>query len=388
MHRVMLILAVSGLAALALAVGPGTEKTAEKPLQRRIAERTYPSVFQAWNPAENVKGESKLVTVARHDLIFHGPGFFGLRWKGKSYGLATALKDESIVAGRKRRTKLLKLNPNLVLLAEIRYRDAWKGFLPAGHKWWMRGRDGKAAPGWAEGKFLKLDYTSADYRAHVAARCKAVVASGVVDGVMLDWWRDDEHRLALIKAVRAAVGEKALIVANANDRTTPKTASYINGYFMECTRSKTPADWKRIARTLRWAEHNLRKPRVNCLETWFHRSRRDLHLMRATTTLALTHSDGYCLFGDPNPLPTPDHLHDWYPFWRRSLGRPKAKGRKRDDGAWQREFDKGTAVYNPMGNAKATVVFATPYRSLRTGKVGRTHELPACDGDIYLRNTD
>ena len=48
--------------------------------------------------------------------------------------------------------------------------------------------------------------------------------------------------------------------------------------------------------------------------------------MRATTTLALTHGDGYCLFSDPNPLPTPDHMHNWYPFWNKSLGRPLRSG--------------------------------------------------------------
>ena len=42
--------------------------------------------------------------------------------------------------------------------------------------------------------------------------------------------------------------------------------------------------------------------------------------MRVATTLALTHSDGYVLYADPNPLKTPDHLHDWYPFWDAQAG--------------------------------------------------------------------
>jgi len=37
-------------------------------------------------------------------------------------------------------------------------------------------------------------------------------------GVMLDWWSDDASRLALIQEVRAAVGDRAMILANANDR--------------------------------------------------------------------------------------------------------------------------------------------------------------------------
>jgi len=43
-------------------------------------------------------------------------------------------------------------------------------------------------------------------------------------------------------------------------------------------------------------------------------------LMRAVTTLTLTHGNGCCLFSDPNPLPTRDHLHNWHAFWNKSLG--------------------------------------------------------------------
>lgn len=107
--------------------------------------------------------------------------------------------------------------------------------------------------------------------------------------------------------------------------------------------------------------------------------------MRATTTLALTHSDGYCLFSDPNPLPTGDHRHNWYPFWNNSLGQPAAKGKKRSDGSWWRECDNGTVVYNPMGNEEITVTFDGPRISVATGKTATEHQLQSPDGDIYLR---
>ena len=61
------------------AAGAAQEPVAAEPVARRIASRTFPSVFQAWNPADNLK-EDRVVTEARHDLIFHGEGFFGLRW--------------------------------------------------------------------------------------------------------------------------------------------------------------------------------------------------------------------------------------------------------------------------------------------------------------------
>jgi hypothetical protein len=352
-------------------------------LKDRITTRTFPSVFQAWNPADNLKGEDRWTTVARHDLVFHCPEFLGLKWDGQFIGLSSGFVKETLPTARKLRADMLRKNPNAVMLAEIRYRDAHRSYLPEDHAWWKR-KDGKLVMGWDEGGYIQLDFANPDFRRQVAVQAKAVVDSGAFDGVMLDWWGDDEDRLALIKEVRAAVGEKALILANANDRKTPKTAAFINGYFMECYKSKTAEDWRQIADTLQWAEKNLREPRINCLETWFHSSRRDLNLMRATTTLTLTLSDGYCLFSDPNPLPTPDHLHDWYDFWDRSLGRPAAKVVSREDGAFQREFEKGVVVYNPMGNRPITVKFADPRRQASTGESGRSFVVPACDGDLFL----
>jgi hypothetical protein len=65
--------------------------------------------------------------LARHDLVFHGPEFFGLRWADDKPGRASDFTPESVVAGRKRRAEILKGNPNAVLIAEIRYRDAGDG---------------------------------------------------------------------------------------------------------------------------------------------------------------------------------------------------------------------------------------------------------------------
>lgn len=358
---------------------------AERPLTERIQSRTFPSIFQAWSPAQNVQDDSPLHTVARHDLVFHGPEFFGLRWNRRQTGLADGFTADSIARAKSFRQKLLTLNPNLVLIAEIRYRDAHKNYLPEGHKFWLRDEKGKIVPGWDEGGYFCLDFHNPEFRSQVARQAKAAVDSGVVDGVMLDWWSDDASRLALVQEVRKAIGEKAIILANANDRKTPQTAPYINGYFMECYKSKTAKDWQEIADTLTWAESHLREPRVNCLETWYHQSRDDLNLMRATTTLALTHSDGYCLFSDPNPLPTPDHLHNGYNFWNRSLGKPVTKGKAEADGTVRREFENGTAVYNPMGNKAVSVAFGEDRRSAATGRIAESHELGSPDGDVFLK---
>jgi hypothetical protein len=357
----------------------------EKSIAERIAGRSFPSVFQAWARADNLKDEDPLVTTARHDLVWHGIESYGLRWDIEPVGLGEAFRPESIKKAHEKRRALLKLNPNVILIAEIRYRDAWRGFLPPNHEWWLRDERGRIVKGWAEGRFLRLDFTNPQFRRHVARRAGAVVESGVVDGVMLDWWSDDEHRLALVKAVRKAIGDEYLIITNTNDRTAPRTAPYINGYFMECTKSKKPEHWERIAATLRWAQNNLRQPRVNCVETWYHKSRDDLHLMRAVTTLTLTQSNGYCLFSDPNPLPVGDHLHNWYPFWNKTLGRPICEGLDRPDGTIIRQFENGTVIYNPMGNKTVTVTFPEVRTRVSSGESSKSHILNSLDGDIFLR---
>lgn len=360
------------------------EPTPNPTAAERIAARQFPSVFQAWNRADNLKEEDKWTTLARHDLVFHAPDFFGLKWAGEFQGLATSFTKESQAAAPRTRKMLLGKNPNLVVLAELRYRDAHKSYLPESHAWWKR-KDGKPVVGWEEGGYLVLDFSNPDYRRQVARQAKAVMDSGLFDGLMLDWWEDDEDRLALVQAIRMEIGDEALLLVNANDRKTPRTAAFVNGYFMECYKSKTVEDWKQIAQTLEWAESHLKEPHINCIETWFHKSRNDLHLMRATTALSLTLSDGYCLFSDPNPLPTPDHLHDWYEFWDRSLGRPKAKGRQREDGSFQREFDQGLAVYNPLGNKPVTVSFTTPHTAASTKKTAMTFTVSPGDGDLFWK---
>jgi len=373
------------LAILASTVAAGRNQLS---IAKRIAGRDFPSVFQAWSRVENLPDSNAIEGVARHDLAWNAITLCGLRWDTRPHGLAEGFEPASIDAALKVRRKLLELNPNLILIAEIRYRDAGRDFLPEGHPWWRRDEAGQIVQGWAEGGFLQLDYGNPAFRGHVARRAKAVIDSGVADGILLDWWHEDDDRVALIQEIRAAIGDSALIITNTNDHTAPRTAACINRLFMECTRSETTEDWQRIARTLSWAEEHLRQPHVNCVEVWYHNSRRDLNLMRAVTALALTHSDGYCLFSDPNPLPTPDHLHNWYPFWDKCLGKAAGRMIRRDDGAMLREFEKGIVVYNPMGNGPVEVIFDGIHISQATGRRGRTHTLSACDGDIYVRAAD
>ena len=152
------------LALIGTALGAHATAAADQSPTERVQGRTFPSVFQAWNRADNLPDEPHLTTVARHDLIWHSPGYFGLEWRKQPTGLAGGFTPESIRRARGFRRKLLGLNPNMILIAEIRYRDAHRRYLPDSHEWWLRNDRGSIVAGWEEGRFLCLDFHNPEFR--------------------------------------------------------------------------------------------------------------------------------------------------------------------------------------------------------------------------------
>jgi len=248
-----------------------------------------------------LKGEDKYTTLCRHDLVFAAPEYFGLKFVGPYRQLATEFSPQSVQAAQKLRRQLLEKNPNLLMLAELRYHDVATSQLPEGSAWFER-KEGALIAKSENTKYFLLDESNSEMQAQVARQARAVMETGALDGVMLDWWRDDADHLNLVRMVRAAVGDKGLIIVNTNDR------------------------------------------------------------------------------------PTPDHLHDWYGYWDKSLGKPTARGIHAADGSCRREFDHGTVVYNPLGNRPVTVKFAAPHVRLSTKETATAFTVPPEDGDIFMNS--
>ena len=371
----------------------------------RIAGRGFPSVFQAWNPIDMTNRfplatlDDRLKAAAKHDLIWEEPvsqlGYgvqlvLGAVWDHPHGGLATDLTADSKRQAQANRNRMLALNPNMVFLLEVRWRDAPGSFLPEASPFWRRNVDGTRKMGWDGGPepYYLLDPDNPDFAANIARQCKIAIASGIYDGVMFDW----DGYLPIVKKTRQALGNDALIVCNIHDRLDlgRKYQGLINGAFMECNpkgqgQSHHPiGSWESLRQALVFFEANFAVPQINCLEVWG--DRQDVRRMRAVTTLALTHSDGYVLYADPNPLKTPDHLHDWYPFWDAKLGQAAGKCTQRDDGAYQREFAAGTVIYNPLDNARAvTVKFKMSRRRASDQTKGTEFTVENSDGDIFLK---
>lgn len=375
------------------------------PAAERLAARDFPSVFQAWNPLDMPAAwpldtnAGRLRAAAKHDVLWEEPvsqlGFktdlvLGAVWDHEHGGLATHFTAASQAQALANRAAMLKMNPAMVFLLEVRWRDAPGSFLPADSPFWKRHADGKRVLGWDNGPepYYLLDPENPDFRANIARQCRTALASGVYDGVMLDW----SGHLGVVQDTRAALGPEAIIIVNihADIADAKKYAGLINGSFMECnpdgpggTTKHNPTTWDQLRAGYVFMEANLRAPRINCLEVWGDRT--DLRRMRAATTLALTHGEGAVLFADPNPLKTPDHLHDWYAFWDVALGRPRGPRTDRADGASIREFTGGTVVYNHHRNAPATVTFPAPRRRVSDGTTGTTFTVADADGDIFVQ---
>lgn len=365
--------------------------------------RDYPSVFQAWYgvdmPEVPLETEAqRLRMAARHDIIWEEPLsqlgegvnlVLGLVWDHQHYGHADSFTVSSLERARRNRDILRQHNPHVVTLAEIRWRDAPSTFLPEDSDWWMREENGDPKIGWTGGwvPFWMLNYENPEFQDNVARQAAIAIGSGVYDGVMLDW----SGHLEIIRKVRAAIGDEALIIVNIHDDIGKGKlyAPYINGSFMECNpqdatsiEKRNNTNWDSLRDAVIWFEENLRKPTINCLEVWG--DRRDLSRMRATTALGLVYSNGSVLYGDPNPLKTPDHLHDWYGFWDAPLGRPVSNARERPDGAVERSFEGGLVIYNHEGNGPVTIEFTEDRTRASDMLRGSRFIISDRDGDIFL----
>ena len=419
---------------------------------------SFPRVCRPWSGVENRPGLTELERIALHDLWWTSGWDLGLGWeiseaqpyRGLSTNLVDVENDSSLAVAIERRDELRRLNSHLKVLVSLFYREGPYMADEEGHRWWelghfppdspfwIRDEAGLPVPGFGEdadgdgvieaGEVLSslVDFRMPEVIELVAQRALAVQRTGVADGIMLDWWNEDdltatsyldwstfymtaeeelESRLALIRRIRELVGDDFLILVNTNERTAPLSAPYVNGTFMELYKPDWSAGYTReaiigIEEALTWATEAFREPRINCLEGWRvvtdygdaaaqvdeRDSEENLRWMRLFTTMVLTHSDEMVVFGDDNAEPTVDHLHNWYDFWDADLGQPVGPKRTTHqgvDGLFIREFTNGYAVYNRSGTDQG-IHLPDQHMSVSSGQVGSTHLVADMDGEIFL----
>ena len=387
-------------------------------VRERIENRSFPSVFQAWDDVVGLDHLTREQRNVLHDLYWSPK--FEIQWDTTpaklTYGLATELAGH-IAHSRQVRQRWLNQNPNMVFLYEIRLRNhLLEEAFPPDSDFWFREQDGQIVEIGGEYHF---NFFNPQVQDLLIKRVLAVARCGLYDGVFFDGFggnganfgarhvhpaTDEEiiqAWLNIFRSVRSQVDDDFLIIINANHTKPTRYAEFINGAFMEIAEDY-PGGYSRpwlmtLEDTLSWNEANLREPQINCFQgdgigAEPPDSPNNLRWMRLFTTLSLTHSDGYVLYTTgfrdfSEELPGKAHL--WHDFWDADLGHPVGAKRqlyKNVDGLFIREFTNGWAVYNRSGQAQ-TISLPRLATAVGNGDLrsSSTHLLPDLDGEIYLR---
>ena len=378
------------------------------PLQPRLDNRTYPSIFAAWGGPGwirtlNRPDLSDIENLASHDLWFSVP-HFGLDFSTTPHGFKVRGNIEEAIH---RRDEFHSINPNMVFIVDIKMRYETIAAYSEDWPYWIKNSDGSIL-GSSEGAYGVMDFTHPYIQDRIVEQALAVAQCGLYDGIFFDYWKDttpvlgpsiplDEELRArdiILKRIRSQVRSNFLIMGNTNVRTLPKFGYQINGSFME---TPVPGHFNqdeveywlgRAQESLNWLAHNIREPRINALEGQsLHGQPPDspanLRWMRAITTLSLTHSNGYVLFSKFG-----GHHHYWYDFWDADLGKPVGEKSQLYDentpGLYIREFTNGWAVYNHSGEAQV-ITLPEEAQGVASELVNTEHTLPNLDGEMYLK---
>ena len=379
------------------------------PIEQRIKNRTFPSVFAAWGGFGGTKVLNRLDLSAIEQLALHD-----CYWDNEPLRLNFALTEQGWSRSgdpeeaQSLRDNYLALNPNMLFLVEVRVANASANYdqYPEDFPYWLRDENGNRIRT-PSGNWIYIDFTQPGMQDIIVQQAIAVAQCGLLNGIFFDWFHEwgtvlegyysyeEEQRAKdnILQRIRTAVRDDFLIIINTNRNKIPRRAWGINGTFMETLPGNgingyTRKEIKRIEDTLLWSEENLRPPQINCLEGWGiptepPDSPNNLRQMRLFTTMSLTHSDGYVLYNDGKR----DHEHFWYPFWDAGLGRPigpKAQPYQNIDGLFIREYTNGWAVYNRSGKAQ-TITLPRISIGVSSNKQDTIHLLPDLDGEIYLR---
>ena len=397
------------------------------PVRERIANRSFPSVVQAWDDVVGLDHFSWEQRNVLHDLHFTPTFDYSIGWDltptEPNEGIATSLAG-SLSHALEVRQRRLNQNPNMIFLGGFSiHQHAVVDALPPDSDFWLRDASGQILRN-SLGEYL-INFLKPEVQDLFIKRVIAYERCGLYDGIFFDGFNHNatgfvgrslhpvtdediiQATLNILRQARKHIREDFLILINTNRSKATRYTKYVNGTFMETGRDYpggyTHGGLVEIENTLLWSEENLRFPQINCLEgtgipTEPPDSSNNLRWMRVFTTMSLTHSDGYVLYNTGRGgvrVPgyefrwEPGHAHLWYPFWEANLGQPvgpKAQLYEDIPGFFIREFTNGWAVYNRSGNPQ-TITLPAPATAVsdRGGNsASQTHVLPDLDGEIYL----
>jgi hypothetical protein len=393
----------------------------------RVVNRSYPSIGGTWGHEivnepipENVWEWSYYKkTVSRRDLFWQGGFLAQVYFQGSKLVFRGGADLEYRYLIIDKRNQIQSLNPDFLFLASFYHYGAHPEHYPEDWAYWLRDESGNRIQdeGWGE---LLIDYTHPNAQDHFVEMAVSVAKCGIFDGIFMDWWAEEEPEVpsvegtehlyhgsrvealvSLVKRIREAVGDEFLIIVNTRTLKVPRSAPYINGAFIETWDNAYPRERLiELENALSWYEENLRYPQVNFLNiakspSESPNSSATQQLMRVTTTLMLTHANGY---NQMNAERSQNSIQYWYRFFDAPLGRPiggdETKGvlyetpkGKVIDGLFIREFTGGYVVYNRSGKQRL-IQLPEKVSGWHSGVVDkRWHMIEDLDGEIYLKGS-
>jgi len=413
-------------------------------LKRRGAGWMSPAIFSLGSSAvQRVESNGQVRNLPGAPVLPYALGWTNVetwKWDDARPGLASRLPEAESLLRKNQRSEIQRACPGALRLAKISYASALPGtYLPTNHVFWLRNAAGNPLVSEKEPKEWALDFSQPEFIQKLSERVKFLATIGCVDGVYLpDWnealaWPVDAQpakgqggesqvsaRLALLEALRQAVGAQGWLVAEAAGGTWALSGPRLDGIHLVAATEPPPTwppaaswwpdpylfrenasqqtVWEKLANSLVAfsQEGVLRRPGLVALELWSRYDSRDPRTKiprLAGLALSLCLSDGAFLYANPDWWQENGRLvqpgsHVWYAEWSGSLGAPLGDSVRSLDsrGLYRREFENGWVVY-ARGNLTSEVPleFEDPVRSLMTGKVSRQHPLFPGQGDLFLK---
>ena len=138
------------------------------PIEPRIENRDFPSIFQAWNAITNLPELSAEDKIALHDVYWHGQAVQTVLLQTDSGSHLVCDIEQSNAM----RDELLARNPNMLFLTEVRYRDAVPNIhYPEDWFGWVRDENGNLVTAWAQGQLMLVDFTLLEVQDIIVGKC-------------------------------------------------------------------------------------------------------------------------------------------------------------------------------------------------------------------------
>ena len=238
------------------------------------------------------------------------------------------------------------------------------------------------------GTSFRLAFEDPAYAGYMAEVAAEVIARTGANGILLDWWIDDQPYLSkaeikaartrIAKAIRSRIGPGPILMGNVGWSRDSSTHAYLNGVFLELwkrpsNRGYSCIELARIEDLLKFHDRSLAQPKIVVLEPWRQsksasssdrKSKRNTAWAQLFTAMAaVVPRNGYVLYSDnARDRSSDDHGHFFYDVYRTDLGRPTSGYASIDRGIGYRRFEMGLIAYNATPTDVTVQIDGKPVR--------------------------